>query len=623
MAIDPFALPRFGRSGSGAIVAVGYAAISKLTGLTELATLYRDVVGRGGSQASNHAGESRTGPGDAGVAAAPAVGPHAASFIDRVLDAMRVRVAATDLDLAHVPVSGPLLVAANHPRGALDGLILLSLLRTVRPDVRVVANHILARIPELHEHAFFVDPFGGPTAESRSLAGLRAAHLWLRRGGALVMFPSGEVAHRLEHGVPLESDWSTSMGRLALQSGAQVLPVALDGRNSDWFYRAGRLHPLLRTAMLGREFLRARGANVRVAIGQPMSPRACGTGQTRVAATDADTTSITQRTLDPRRTTEATRACVQAMAVTGVSHPCDDGDRLRAEIAALDASACFVSSGAFRVFCATADQIPLTLREIGRLRADTYRAAGEGTSAEYNLDRFDKAYQHLFVWDEHKRAVVGAYRLGLTDRLVASAGVGALYTRTLFDFDDRLLAQLPPAIELGRSFVRTEYQRLPQPLLLLWKGIGQFVRQHPHYRVLFGPVSVSARYCDASHGLLVSFLEQHRLDHRLTARVAPRHPFVGQRPMSGATSLDADALERTIASLEPDGKGVPVLLRHYLRLGARALGFGVDPDFGAVLDVLMMVDLAAVEPALLSRYLGRDEARAYLARHRAVASAAA
>jgi hypothetical protein len=78
-----------------------------------------------------------------------------------------------------------------------------------------------------------------------------------------------------------------------------------------------------------------------------------------------------------------------------------------------------------------------------------------------------------------------------------------------------------------------------------------------------------------------------------------------------------------VTASEPDGKGVPVLLRQYLKLNARVLGFNIDPAFGDALDALMMVDLLHVQPALLTRYLGRDEAAQFLARHRATASNAA
>src|SRR5262249_58452184 len=111
-----------------------------------------------------------------------------APFETRVLDALDIRSQTIAADLTSIPARGPVVIAANHPHGALDGLLLLDAVRRVRPDVRVLANRLLARIPELHDSCFFVDPFEGPEAAARSRAGLRAAHLWLRGGGALIVF---------------------------------------------------------------------------------------------------------------------------------------------------------------------------------------------------------------------------------------------------------------------------------------------------------------------------------------------------------------------------------------------------------------------------------------------------
>jgi putative hemolysin len=164
-----------------------------------------------------------------------------------------------------------------------------------------------------------------------------------------------------------------------------------------------------------------------------------------------------------------------------------------AEIARLPPDLCLVESGAFQVFCAEARQIPSALREIGRLREASYRAVGEGTGRAVDLDSFDERYLHLFSWDRSRHRIAGAYRIGQTDRIAAAHGVDGLYTRTLFKYDERLITRLSPALELGRSFVTTDYQRNYNALLLLWKGIGQFVVRHPKYRVLFGPVSISTR----------------------------------------------------------------------------------------------------------------------------------
>lgn len=492
----------------------------------------------------------------------------------RVLQALNVTIGAPRSEVERIPTSGPLLIVANHPRGAIDGLALSTLTRRVRPDVRVLANGMLSAIPELADLCFFVDPFDGPEAAARSLAGLRAAHLWLRRGGALVVFPSGEVAHRpAPDGSYAESPWLPTTARLAATTGATVVPAFIEGRNSRWFYAAGRLHRRLRTALLPRELMNARGSTVGVRLGSAIG--STGTGSMFDAV-------------------EALR-----------NRPPAAEPSIASEIDALPPQCCLLSDGVFQVFCARSKAIPGVLQEIGRLRADTYHDAGEGTGATVDLDAFDEEYLHLFVWDRSQRLVVGAYRLGETDRIAARLGVEGLYTRTLFRYDSRLLDHLPPALELGRSFVRKEYQRSYSALLLLWKGIGRYVALYPRYRVLFGPVSISARYTDQGRQLLMTFLAQNHRHDDLAALVEGLNPPPPAPALAGAP--------------DPD---VPVLLRQYLKLNAKVMGFSVDPGFGGVLDALMLVDLASVDPSILGRYMGREGATAFLERHRPAISGA-
>src|SRR6202040_3325168 len=100
------------------------------------------------------------------------------------------------------------------------------------------------------------------------------------------------------------------------------------------------------------------------------------------------------------------------------------------------------------------------------------------------LDEFDDWYHHLFVWHKTSRELVGAYRLGATDEIVTARGERGLYTATLFRYRLGLIERLGPALELGRSFVRAEYQKSYAPLLMLWKGIGRFVVDNPQYKSL-------------------------------------------------------------------------------------------------------------------------------------------
>ena len=293
-------------------------------------------------------------------------------------------------------------------------------------------------------------------------------------------------------------------------------------------------------------------------------------------------------------------------------------DSIAVEVGTLPRELCVVESGPFQVFCVRAGQIPATLHEIGRLRAITFRAVGEGSDSALDLDRFDERYLHLFSWDRAQRRIVGAYRIGQTDRIVANAGVDGLYTRTLFRYDERLIERLAaPALELGRSFVRAEYQKNYTALLLLWKGIGRFIARHPQYRLLFGPVSVSTRYSDASHQLLMAFLRQNHFAAELGELVDAFHaPGVTHAPpQSARIPQSIDEVNRLVEQAEADGKGMPVLLRQYLKLNARLIGFNVDPAFGEALDALMIVDLTTVDSAILNRYLGRFDARQFRTFH--------
>ena len=245
-----------------------------------------------------------------------------------------------------------------------------------------------------------------------------------------------------------------------------------------------------------------------------------------------------------------------------------------------------------------------------------FRKAGEGTGRGLDLDRFDSHYLHLWVSHKETAEVSGAYRLCGTDTVDSASG---LYTSTLFRFRPTLLERLHPALELGRSFVRPEHQRSYQALLLLWKGIGRFIARHPRYRLLFGPVSISRDYSQASRALIVSYLEARRGE--LAREVSPRRQFRAGRSCGKGVALLAPLLKNleqlsdVVADLEVDGKGVPVLLRQYLQLGGTVLAFNVDKAFSGVVDGLVVVDLARLSPAALEKYLGQEGAAVFRQAH--------
>ena len=540
-------------------------------------------------------------------------------FPSDALQTLAIHVVCPDDEVARIPARGPLVICANHPHGAADGLALAHVVRRLRPDVKLLATELLGRIAEMRQHLITVDAFRPGVGRNREA--MRAAVEWVRDGHCLVVFPSGEVSHlRTADRRVVDATWRDGVSRIAARADAPVVPVFIEGNNSRMFLAAGRVHAWLRTLLLPRELLRLSGRTLRVRVGHPITPRRLdGLGdseaqtaylRTRTYALDGQAMPATARLrLLPRHH--------RAMPIA----PEIPSDLLRREIESLPASARLIESGAWTVFCFEGDAAPHLLQEIGRLREMTFRGAGEGTGRSRDLDRYDKHYKHLFVWHRERQQIAGAYRLAHADRVVTRHGVSGLYTRSLFRYRRTLLDELGPALELGRSFVAPEFQRDFQPLLLLWRGIGRVVADEPRYRVLFGPVSISAEYGHVTRELLARFLLANRACGRLSGLVRPKRPLAPD-PARGSDAFvrsivasRMDGVDEIVRELEAGRRGMPVLLRQYLKLNARLLGFSVDPAFGNVIDGLVVVDLLNVEPPLLSRYLGKDGSKRFLAFH--------
>ena len=544
-------------------------------------------------------------------------------FLDEALGALRVAYDAPPGELARVPASGPAIVVANHPFGAIEGVVLAHALRRVRPDVRILANHLLQRIPELAELLLPVDVYGGSGAARANVRALRRALQWVQGGGLLLVFPAGAVSRvQLRRGRVADPPWSPGVGRIVARTRAPVVPVFFHGTNGAFFQVAGLLHRLVRTVLLPRELLNKAGTTLRLRIGLPI-PHAHLEG----CRSDGDIVRYLRlRTYMLANLDEGRPALAPAPATVPVAPPVPV-DALRAEVAALPGAQRLLASGRLSVHWARAAQIPWCLQEIGRLRELAFRAAGEGAGQATDVDLFDAYYRHLFVWDGTAGEIVGAYRLGYVDEILAHYGKRGLYTHSLFRYGRQVLDRVNPGLELGRSFVRPEHQRSFAPLMLLWRGIGALVARTPRYAVLFGPVSISASYSPLSRRLLVDFLRATRAEPGLARHVRPRRPFRARRPPAAAEIdvnrlRDIEDVARLVAEIERDRKGVPVLLKQYLKLGGRLLGFSCDENFSHALDGLILVDLRATDSTVLARYMGEDGAAAFLAYHARAAAAA-
>lgn len=554
--------------------------------------------------------------------------PRPGSFPQRILRQLRTRTYYTAEDFRRIPAEGALLVAANHPFGAIEGLAVLELLRRRRPDVKVLANALLSRIPELRKDMFFVDLFGSPLATQRNSHALRQSLAWLNAGHALIVFPAGEVASFAPRAFRVrDPGWHASIMALlrhCTRKDLAVMPLFIPGSASLFFHLLGKIHPRLRTLMLPREMLRHRRRTLTLRTGTPLPAASL------FARFSKDSDAMRYVRFRTYLLALRERSSKFSDSMRQLTFDLDDPqsealippvsvEKIERELCDARRAMRLLTEGRYDVFVARGRDIPETLREIGRLRELTFRAVGEGTGRAFDADEFDGTYFQLILWNSERREIAGSYRLGLSDELVETYGLRALYTRTLFRFDERFLGHLPgPAVELGRSFVRPEYQRAFAPLLLLWRGVLTFIARHPRYTVLFGPVSISHDFHPASRNLLIEYLRTCHYDAALarwvSARLPPKTPPFAEwrHPDYADFRRSAADIGEAIGEIEGGSREMPVLIRQYLRLGGRICAFNVDPDFGTVVDGLIVVDLLKVPERDIRRYMGSERYTAYM-----------
>lgn len=537
------------------------------------------------------------------------------AFLRFTLEILEIEYQIVKGSIAHIPTSGPTVIVANHPLGCGEGVILAELLLQLRNDVQILANQYLKTVPELDELFIGVDVFEGKNAHKANLKALRQAHQHLENGGLLLLFPAGEVSQlvdkkeqRLE-----DKEWSRSVSSLIKKSRSTTVPVFIDGQNSKRFYMAGKVHPLLRTLMLGRELLNKSKESINLSIGSSIKFKEINglTDNQIVNYLRLNTYLLQNKTL----VSPDIQSNFNHLLPIADPLPLND---LLTDLNALPKQHHLLSSGEFDVYCTNSERIPSLLHEIGRLREKNFRNVGEGTGLALDIDEFDRNYLHLFIWDKEKQCLVGAYRLGLVDNLLITKGLSGLYSRTLFHYEQPFLKSMGKSIEMGRSVIDEPYQKSMGALLLLWKGIATYIQRNPEYTHLFGPVSISNDYSDQARQLLAETMTLHHYDAEKAEYVTPTNPLPNQHQgwnTSMLTALgDIQLLSRVIARID-EGKSVPVLLRQYLALNGKLVSFNVDPDFHNALDGLIMVDLKQVPVKTLARYMGTEHAQQYLKYH--------
>lgn len=525
-------------------------------------------------------------------------------FIERTLGALDLTVAPAPGDWAsQVPARGPLLVVCNHPYGGAEALALAQALRALRSDIKFLANSGLGVFQELRPLLIGVNPL---KITQKNLGAIRQCELHLAQGGVLILFPAGRVSSRSRGGERIaDATWNRLVGHLARRSEATLLPVFFHGTNSPLFQWVGSIWNPAKILLLPREFLHLRGRTLHFTVG-----RALPAPLWRHLSPDALTRFARAMTYLLESAPDAA-ADASGYTENAPLAPLSDSGLIERELAALPERQHLLDYQHFSVYFASAAQIPCLMDDIGRERERVFRMHDEGSGKARDGDAFDASYVQLFVWDHRDHALVGAYRLGRAKAL-RGAGATGTYLARMFDFDATFYDSAPPSLEMGRSFVVPEHQKNFYSLYLLWRGIGRYLALHPQYRRLYGTVSLSRQYAANTIALICDALIEPstHVRPREALNVALHPEWQDYRRAQGR--LDLPTLSACVRALDQQGRDIPVLLKHYLKLGARFHCVGVDANFNRTPGLLLSVDMESIPEKSLRTFLAQDAA-AYLA----------
>lgn len=515
--------------------------------------------------------------------------------------------------LENIPKEGPCVVVCNHPHGMSDGLMFGDVVMKVREDIRVVVNEFLHCVRGMRPYQITVDVYGGEAAKRANMAGMREILRWLKDGHCILVFPSGSVAsYSPEDKRIIDDPWQANITSLIRKTKATVVPMHISGHTGKLFQYITRINKNIRGSFLAREILRDSKMRHKISLGTPIPPTDMESYETDEALSDYLRLRTMLLSYETAGTKTVSARPERHFEPIPESAPAEE---LQAEIDALPPECLYFSrkANSLNVYAVEASQIPKIMREMGIRREITFRAAGEGTGTALDLDKYDEHYLHLIMWDEREHKLAGAYRMGRCDQILDTMGIKGVYNTEFFTFDKALYPYMRQGLEMGRAFIAPEYQRLPVSLDTLWMGIGRYLVRHPEYRYLFGTVSISQDYDNLTRSVILSYLRTHEMHPELagTAKAFSPPSELGLRSederLLEKAVPDIKTLTKLIQELENNQRSIPILLKQYLRMGGKMIAFGIDNDFGGVLDSFVIVDMHNAPEKISSRYLQKAD----------------
>ncbi|MCK5153979.1 MAG: lysophospholipid acyltransferase family protein [Spirochaetales bacterium] len=515
------------------------------------------------------------------------------AFVKRGLEMLQVDY-NVNKTLSSIPVSGPLIIVSNHPYGGVEGVILADFLSGIRDDVKFMANSGLSLVKEMNDFFIFTNPL--VTNNYKNISSIRGCQSHLENNGLLVLFPAGKVSYfRKDKNRISDGEWNRIAAKLSVKLNIPVLPIFFAGFNSKLFQTMGKIYYRFKLLMLTREMMKMKGKTVQLYLGNLIKPEQLKGSSREIT----DFLRIQTYLQDPnfifRRQIESDNKELPELI------PAVPFDLIKDELEQLPEKQHLLNFKNYSVYYGYYAQLKNTVREITRLRELTFREMEEGSGADRDTDRFDKTYTQLFIINNDTEEIIGAYRMGQIDLLLKNNDIKDIYLSKMFNFKGEFYSKIKSGVEMGRSFLISSEQKSIYGFFLLWRGIGEFMVRNPKYRYLYGTVSLSNIYDPRSIALMHRVLvgEKNKVEP-VTDIDIQLHPEVEEYLTKN--KLNLKELDKYVKLIEPDGKGLPVLVRQYAKLGAQFVSIGSDIEFRRTPGMLLIVNTGEAPAKTIQRY---------------------
>ncbi|ADN09920.1 GNAT family N-acyltransferase [Sulfurimonas autotrophica] len=517
-------------------------------------------------------------------------------FIDEVLQHLNFNFLVSDKDIQNIPSSGRVVIIANHPLGSLDALALIKLISNVRKDIKVVANDFLEVISPIKNLLININNFKS-RQKKEAITKVYAA---LDAEEAVIIFPSGEVSRAGPTGIK-DKIWHKGFLKFAKKGNAPILPVFIGGKNSKTFYSVSTLNKKLAALLLSHEMFKQKNKSIQMIVGELIPYE-----------------NILPKGIQKERLVKLYKKHLYALKENQsyfitqkpIAHPEDRRD-IKRELKSSQLLG--QTKDGKKIYLYTSDDNnSIIINEIGRLRELSFRKVGEGINKKRDIDKYDRYYKHIILWDDEELEIVGAYRIAECAEIIQKLGINALYTTTLFNYNEAFMPYLDDAIELGRSFVQPKYWG-SRALDYLWFGIGAYLKNNPHIRYMYGPVSLSESYSKIAKDMILYFYDVTFKDEKNLVNAKIPYNFKTDEILINNLKREFSApeykenfktLKKALGSINTN---IPTLYKQYADLceegGIKFCAYNIDHDFSNCIDSFIVVDITKIKDSQRKRYI--------------------